>query len=441
MSFQQELGESYHSREAYPPKNTIPGIPSTVRSGLSTSSNALNLGEVVQKGNFPNADSSVSQPHSLIILMGPTGAGKSTVRNVLLGSIYRIHTSQFINRVAQSTLAVSTSLLSCTQQVAFVDFELEDGTLVKLVDTPGFNDSLRSDLEVLDEIATALKTWGEKDFNIHGVIYLHRISDLRMSGSSRKSLTAFLNICGEQAMSHVSIVTNMWGSISYEEGETREAELRLDDLFFKKPIAAGAQILRNDNPPTSTREILRQAIRPNPVQLLIQKELLDDESDLLETTAGAELNREMAEQRAQHEAELQKISQEYELAQQQQDAETQEELEEERENLKRKIEGMQSAIDRMQERKKVQLTHAQKRVTNPQVSNRRATASRVRSVSPSSGGIAVEQSQWTTNPTGIRTDAPHSVSPRKHDAGWKEKVKEKVMGFFGFGDSRSVREM
>ncbi|KAG8736559.1 hypothetical protein FRC10_009200 [Ceratobasidium sp. 414] len=268
-------------------------------------------------------------------LMGLTGAGKST----------------FINRVAGSALAVRTSLASCTKQVASVQLELKDGTVVELVDTPGFNDSLRSDIEILDEIAQTLKSWDKENSNIHGIIYIHRISDVRMSGSSRKSFSVFYNICGEDAMPHVSIVTNMWDAISPKQGQAREAELVEDPLFFKKAINSNARIFRNDNPPDSTLEIVQKSIRPNPVQLLIQKELSDDKKDLLQTTAGIELDQEMAAKRVQHEAELLKIDREYTRAQQEQDDETLAELEEERECIRKKMQEAQAVLERLLERR------------------------------------------------------------------------------------------
>ncbi|KAG8718279.1 hypothetical protein FRC09_012902 [Ceratobasidium sp. 395] len=321
------------------------------------------------------------QDLKLIILMGATGSGKST----------------FINSVAGSALSVSTSLTSCTQQVAYVDLDLKDGTHLRLIDTPGFDDSTRADIEILEEIATALKIWGEDGLMIHGAIYLHRISDVRMSGSARKCLSTFLNICGNKAMQHVSIVTNMWGSVSHSEGEAREAELFQDSLFFKNALTAGAQTLRNDNPPHSAHEILLRAVRPTPVQLLIQKELIEDKKGILQTTAGVELDREMAEKRAQHEAELLELNQGYEYAQQQQDLETQEELEEEREILKKKIEGMKSMIERMQERKKIQARREHRHAPSPQYAGRSTATTRALNTEPSRAVVAEERSPWATN--------------------------------------------
>ncbi|KAG8720988.1 hypothetical protein FRC08_016458 [Ceratobasidium sp. 394] len=313
--------------------DTVPTVLDTITSGLGDPSDILSSNIPSQTADLPLR--AESRPPRRILLMGLTGAGKST----------------FINRIAGSDLAVSTGLASCTQQVTSVPLELKDGTSIELVDTPGFNDSLRSDIEILEEIATTLKSWDEEDPNIYGIIYIHRISDVRMSGSSCKSFSVFLNICGEEAMSHVSIVTSMWDTVSSEQGQAREVELLQNPLFFKRAIDSKAQIFRNDNPPDSALEILYKAIQPSPKRLLIQKELSDDKKDLLQTTAGIELDREMAETRAQHEAVLLKIDQEYIRAQQEQDDETLAELEAERENIRQKVDGIQALVDRLLERK------------------------------------------------------------------------------------------
>jgi predicted GTPase len=53
---------------------------------------------------------------------------------------------------------VSNNLGSCTQEVLVApDFSL-DGRTVKLIDTPGFDDTDRSDAEIVQIIAAFLET-------------------------------------------------------------------------------------------------------------------------------------------------------------------------------------------------------------------------------------------------------------------------------------------
>ena len=63
---------------------------------------------------------------------------------------------QFINRASGSSLRVGTGLKSCTYEVNPVDPFLLDGIPVILIDTPGFDETSKSDVEVLKLIAAYL---------------------------------------------------------------------------------------------------------------------------------------------------------------------------------------------------------------------------------------------------------------------------------------------
>jgi putative ribosome biogenesis GTPase RsgA len=65
---------------------------------------------------------------------------------------------QFINLASGSDLRISEGLESCTHAVDVARaFEL-GGRQVVLIDTPGFDDTNRSDTEILDTIAAFLGT-------------------------------------------------------------------------------------------------------------------------------------------------------------------------------------------------------------------------------------------------------------------------------------------
>jgi hypothetical protein len=65
---------------------------------------------------------------------------------------------QFINLVSGSNLRVGRGLKSCTNIVQMaVPFEV-DGRSITLIDTPGFDDTTRSDTDILKMIAGFLQT-------------------------------------------------------------------------------------------------------------------------------------------------------------------------------------------------------------------------------------------------------------------------------------------
>ena len=93
--------------------------------------------------------------------MGPTGCGKSNVRIPDLSPkdiSWCIVTQpvQFIDHVTKSTKWSSASLKLVTQDVRAIRIPLFGENIV-LVDTPGFDDTYRSDVTILELIGDWLK--------------------------------------------------------------------------------------------------------------------------------------------------------------------------------------------------------------------------------------------------------------------------------------------
>jgi len=92
--------------------------------------------------------------------MGPTGCGKSNVRihlfpKILSWLIVRFF-AQFIDRITKSTKWSGTTLKSVTQDVRAIRIPMYNVNVV-LVDTPGFDDTNRSDVVILELIGEWLK--------------------------------------------------------------------------------------------------------------------------------------------------------------------------------------------------------------------------------------------------------------------------------------------
>ncbi|KAJ3484495.1 hypothetical protein NLI96_g5615 [Meripilus lineatus] len=136
-------------------------------------------------------------------------------------------------------------------------------------------------------------------------------------------------MCGEEAMKNVALVTNMWDPslVDMAVAEARHEELIDKDIFFRPAIVAGAQVYRNNNPPQSGQAIIRSLLGNTPVPLQIQRELRDEGRNITETTAGAELLRELTEMTNRHRREIDEIQREMQDAIRERDFETQRELE------------------------------------------------------------------------------------------------------------------
>lgn len=179
-----------------------------------------------------------------------------------------------------------------------------------LIDTPGFNDTFRSEQDILNELAEWLSSTYAAGAKLTGIVYLHPIYAARLEGSARLNLCAFRKLCGMHAFEHITLCTTFWDTVSEAEGAQRESELCATSEFWGDMISRGAHYERIQNYPSSGRLLLRMAER-QPVTLTIQKEIVDAKKNLLETEAGqalrdgaAELEQQMQQQIAERKQQL-----------------------------------------------------------------------------------------------------------------------------------------
>lgn len=166
----------------------------------------------------------------------------------------------------------------------------EDGTKIYLVDTPGFDDTYRSDSEILREVALWLNKAHVSNVKLAGIIFLQRISDTRVGGSGIKNIKMFQKLCGEETLASVVLATTMWDQAGEQAAKEREKQLKKEPQLWKKMIDNGSKVYRHDNGKASALKIVKYLIaRKRPVTLDIQREMVDEEKDLVDTGAGSEL--------------------------------------------------------------------------------------------------------------------------------------------------------
>ncbi|PVF99836.1 hypothetical protein CPB86DRAFT_262479 [Serendipita vermifera] len=213
-----------------------------------------------------------SQDDIIIAVMGATGAGKSS----------------FIQMATKNDLVtVGHNLNSCTDKVQAIRCTLP-GSKVVFLDTPGFDDTKVSDAEILGNIADWLTNTYRDGIKLTGILYLQRISDNRISGTSRRNMQMFQLLCGHDALQNVTLVTTMWNEVDDLTGSRREDELR--ERFWGDMIEAGSKVVRFEYTYESAWDILDQfsGLR-RPLQL--QVEMVDQGKSLGQTAAGSELFR------------------------------------------------------------------------------------------------------------------------------------------------------
>lgn len=210
---------------------------------------------------------------------------------------------------------------------------------IHLIDTPGFDDTHASDAEVLREIAFFLSSTYKTRVKLTGIIYLHRISDNRISGSALRNLRMFKELCGEDAYKHIVLATSMWGKEDGDTAKGRERELVDKGGFWSTMQQRGSAVMRwlgeSDTAHAIIEHLLVARSRHGVVALKIQRELVDEGKTLVDTSAGQEVNRELSELRGKMERELRRIDEENRVAMTSKDIAWQEALVEQRLQLER----------------------------------------------------------------------------------------------------------
>ncbi|KAM0446062.1 hypothetical protein ACHAO4_009507 [Trichoderma viride] len=272
-----------------------------------------------------------SEDAVVIALMGGTGAGKST----------------FISLLTDEDVGIGHDLQSCTTKVGVYNFNYKDRHTVYLLDTPGFDDTNRPDSEILQEIAVYLAALYAQKIQLAGIVYLHRITDTRVSGSSLKNIRILKNICGEDAFDRVVLATTMWSTLDSMEGGHEIGLQRCEELqhskFWGEMIQKKSIMKKHDGSAASALSIISELVdRECSVVLNIQKQMVDQNLSLDETDAGRYLQKDLLEARERHEKEIAELKRNIEQAIAEKDAEAVDMFKQEKEAAESRVETLRN---------------------------------------------------------------------------------------------------
>jgi hypothetical protein len=264
--------------------------------------------------------------------MGVTGAGKST----------------FISKLCPGAVA-GHGLKSETKEIAVYTFQHADGKTVHLIDTPGFDDTYKSDTDVLKDLAYYLAKSYREGLLLTGIIYLHPITHNRLNGTAFKNLRTFRKLCGEQGVKSVILVTTMWESVHPASlGAERETELVDTAEFWGDMKRNGSEVRRHMNSRESAVEIISFLVaRGNKTILGLQTEMVDQSRSLENTEAGKEVDREMQVQREVFERRLEDTKQELQEAIKEKDVQHVDEVLKEQAKFEAKLAAIQRGRDEL----------------------------------------------------------------------------------------------
>lgn len=151
---------------------------------------------------------------------------------------------------------------------------------------------------IADYLAVAYK----QEMKLSGIIYIHPISDNRVTHHATKNLDMFRKLTGEKNLKNVILATSMWDKVSEAEGVRREEELKTK--FWKLILAMGARTVRHNDTSESARSIASMLFANKPFYLQLQEEMGKDNKALRDTAAGREVMLELVKMKEEHQREL-----------------------------------------------------------------------------------------------------------------------------------------
>lgn len=135
---------------------------------------------------------------------------------------------------------------------------------------------------------------------LNGLIYLHRITDIRFDAGASTTLSVFRKLYGVDGYERLALVTTMWNDVRdtrRNEYEMKENELKTIHwgTFLQRQANEAALVARFDSTSSLAAketalgiitELLKQSINRPELRTQLQRELVDKNISLPRTEAG-----------------------------------------------------------------------------------------------------------------------------------------------------------
>jgi hypothetical protein len=116
--------------------------------------------------------------------------------------------------------------------------------------------------------------WYKNRLQLAGIIYVHRITDNRMTNTLLRNLSVIRNICGDEPLRNVTIVTTFWYKEDPKTAAKREMEMLEKADWWGYMMEKGAKSRRFFNTEESAHAILQEFIDRDRITLQIQTEMV-----------------------------------------------------------------------------------------------------------------------------------------------------------------------
>jgi hypothetical protein len=147
-----------------------------------------------------------------------------------------------------------------------------------------------------------------KNEDLIGVIYLHKVSDNRFSGSSKRNLRTFKAICGDGYSPRICLATTCWAKKEDERGyeDDDQKHHELIKAKWEELIANNAMVFeikdKSEKYPIQILDRILQIGESETRKVCLQLEIAKDKKKIHETSAGKVLDGAILERIKQLEA-------------------------------------------------------------------------------------------------------------------------------------------
>ncbi|PPR07936.1 hypothetical protein CVT24_000826 [Panaeolus cyanescens] len=219
----------------------------------------------------------------IIAVMGATGVGKTSFINALAPD------EEWLKKGVGHDLSSGTQTVNCIK----MKISGTQSHLV-LVDTPGFDDPARSNADILTVIGAWLKESYATKKKLNGIVYLHRITDIRFDSGASTTLALFQKICGGDIMGKVCLTTTRWNDVppqwkhEYEEKEEQLKKGHWAIFLAKKSVTSRFDSSTDETAKDTALKTLKTLVDHAKSRFVaqMQYELVDKKLPVYKTTAG-----------------------------------------------------------------------------------------------------------------------------------------------------------
>jgi len=207
-----------------------------------------------------------------------------------------------------------------------------------MIDVPGFDQTDRLDSEIFRDIAGWMTMAYEKNTNLSGIIYLQRITDRRMKGSSLRNLGMFKELCGSKCFSEVTLVLTWWDRVDPAIGVATEHELTSTEPFWGSMVKQGSRVVRYSHSRDLAMSIVDSVVeRQRMIVLEVQDEMVNKRLRLDETAAGKFMSQDFLHQRNKFQQRIRELQEDMQVATEEKDEQWARQIAQDHEELQKQI--------------------------------------------------------------------------------------------------------